>query len=135
MSDGDEQSGGALKRVPIFLPGDLPRGNPVAALDSGYREAKLLGKNLSADEIAVIAAQNEHDRTENFRNHFERIAVCALWVFAAAMLVVGLTWFYHIITPETWHWLSPEGVAKIQNIVTGGILAAVAGGHLKRRLG
>lgn len=135
MNEGEEIHGEALKRVPNLSPGDVPGGNPVAALDCGYREANLLGNNLTAEEISAISANNEHHRTENFRNHFELIAVCGLWAFAIIMFLVGLTWFYHLITPSDWHWLSDGSVTRIQNIMTGSVLAAVAGGHLKRRLG
>jgi len=103
-------------------------------MDTGLKEAKLLSKNLSSDDIAIAAANSEHNRTENFRDHFERIAICGLWLLAGLILVAGLAWFWHLLTPERWHWLSMDAVARLQNLLTGGIFATLAGGYLKKRM-
>jgi hypothetical protein len=36
---------------------------------------------------------------------------------------------HFVVTPESWHWLSPDGIYRLQNILTGGVVAAVAAGH------
>jgi len=135
LTADDQQSGGALKRVPVLLPGDVPPEAVLASQDTGLKEAKLLGKNLSSDEIASVQANNEMRRNETFRDHFENVAVCGLWTVAGVVLIVGSVWFWHVIMPEKWHWLSLDGISRLQNILTGGVLASLAGGHMKRRLG
>ncbi|BCG70144.1 hypothetical protein MesoLj113a_13020 [Mesorhizobium sp. 113-1-2] len=94
-----------------------------------------MAERESAEEIASRQANLEHRRNENFRDHFERAAICGLWLFSICILLAGATWFYHVVTPDAWHWLSPDGTTRLQNILTGGVVAAVAGGHLKRRMG
>ncbi len=102
--------------------------------DTGLKEANLLGKNLTEEEIASAAANSEHNRTEKFRDHFEHIAICGLWLVAALVLAAALAWFWHLITPESWHWLTADAVGKLQNLLTGGIFATLAAGHLKKRM-
>lgn len=102
--------------------------------DSGAEEAKFLNRGLSSDELRREAEKNDHKRNENFLNHFEFIAIGGLWIAAFSFLIVGVTWLYHLLTPECWHWLDADHLAKLQNIVTGGVLTSVAAGHLKKRL-
>lgn len=131
---GDDASD--LKRVPSLLPGDVPSSDSqLPGSDSGIKEAKLLSRNLTSDEIANHAENLEHSRNQKFRDNFEKIALCGLWLFAAVIYGAGLSWFYHVVLPESVHWLNADSVARLQNILTGGIVAAVAGGHLKRRIG
>lgn len=127
---GDEP---ALKRVP-----DLPAPSALDIQDefsdTALKEAKLLGSDFDEKEIKSRQAAAEYKRNENFKNHFERITICGLWLVAAVALVLGTAWFWHVLSPESWHWLSVDQVSKIQNFMTGGIVAAVASGHVKKRL-
>jgi hypothetical protein len=36
--------------------------------------------------------------------------------------------------PLTWYWLGPDAIGKLQNLITGGIVATLAGGHFKKRM-
>ena len=106
-----------------------PSGNGSA------KEAEDFNQGLSVAELERKARQNEHKRSESFKNHFENVAICTLWIVAALALAVGVTWFWHLLMPDRLHWLSSDGVQKLQNIVTGGIVASLAAGHIKKRLG
>ena len=130
------ESGEPLRKIPGLPPSEAAAlSTQVGTPDGGTQEAKLLSLGLSEHEIARRAAASEHRRNENFRDHFERIAIIALWLTAVLLFVVGFTWLYHLLMPERWHWLSADQVLKLQNIVTGGVLAGVAGNHIKKRLG
>lgn len=110
------------------------RASSLPGVDSGLKKTKLLAKNLTTDEIESAQANHEYKRNEHFRDHFERIAVCGLWLVAMLVLAAGATWFWHIMTPEGWHWLQADNVSRLQNILTGGVVATVASGHFKKRL-
>lgn len=66
MSDQPDSSGEELKRVPVLLPGDVTSPVSLPGMDTGIKEAKLLGRNLSSDEIAAKAANSEYNRNETF---------------------------------------------------------------------
>jgi hypothetical protein len=124
-----------LKKIPLGAGPDASSARgPHASEDSGLLEAALLGRGLSPDEIQARAEANEADRNEQFRNHFEKIAICSLWGFYALFVLLVLTWFWHTLSPECVHWLTSEQISKVQALATGGILATIAAGHLKKRL-
>jgi hypothetical protein len=108
---------------------------PTGTADTGTKEAELLTQNLDPKEIAKRTAENEHNRTERFRDHFERVSIIGLWVVAALMAFSVAFWFWHVLFPVSWHWLNAEQVSKLQTLVAGGVIASTATGHLKRRLG
>lgn len=94
----------------------------------------MFGSGVSAARMREQSAQNEHTRSEKFRDHFERIVLCALYGIAFIFLVLGGVWFWHLVAPEHLLWLSPDDVSRLQNFVTGGVIATIAGGHIKKRL-
>lgn len=125
-----------MKQIPGLPPSEeAALSSPIGSNDSGTKEAKLFALGLSEDQFRKKSAENEHVRNERFKDHFETIAILTLWVIAALFLIVGVTWFWHLIMPDNWHWLKADQIAKLQNIVTGGILTSIAAGHVKKRLG
>ena len=118
--------------IPSLPPSESQALEADSQADGGLREAALFG---SGKHLKDWADENEHFRNEVFRDHFEKVAICALWLISGLFAAVAAIWFWHLLLPERWHWLSPEGVSKIQNIVTGGILTSLATGHFKKRLG
>lgn len=107
----------------------------VPAIDSGVREANQLSRGLSAEEIEREQENSEHLRSESFRNHFERIAIASLWIVAGLLAAGLVTWFWHLLAPTRLHWLEPERLDRVQNIVTGAVLIGVISNHIKRRIG
>jgi len=123
-----------LKKIPDLLKVD-PVTRDDERTDTGLKEAKLLGSDFDEDQIRKKAANAEHNRSENFKDHFERIAVSTLWAFALVGVLLGAAWFWHLFTPLSWHWLNSDQVTQLQNFLTGGVVAAVATGHFKKRIG
>lgn len=123
----------ATKKVP---PPDFEE----AALDlrqnrQAAAEAAQFASGKSKEELEREAAELEHGRRQKFKNHFEIIAISGMYVFALTLVAIGLTWLYHLLAPDSWHWLKPDGVSKVQNIFTGGILAGVVADHFRKRVG
>ena len=106
-----------------------------SANDAARKEEAGLEAGLDRDELAEQAAQSEHKRTERFRDHFERLAIFALWLFAIAIAGIAGVWLLHMILPRNYRWLTTEDLSHIQSIVTAGLLVGVVGNHFKKRLG
>lgn len=98
------------------------------------QETKQLSSGLPADEIERRSKEREAERTERFREHFERLAVWTLYVVWMVLCALLLVWVYHLVAPPSFWRLPDEQVGHIQSILTGGLLTNLAGGHLKRRL-
>jgi hypothetical protein len=77
------------------------------------------------------AAKREQHRSEKFKDHFERIAIAFLWVSAALLVLMGGAWFWHLPSPTKWHYLEVDQVAKLQNLVTGGVFLGAVSSHIE----
>lgn len=133
MSDDGEQ----LKNIPGLPPSEQETLRDIAVNDSGRAEAQLLGQDLPEEELRRQAVRSDHRRNENFRDHFEKIAIASLWGIALILTLVVVAWFWHLLAPGEWGWLSVDQLSKLQNIVTGGSLTSIASfaaGHIIKRL-
>ena len=133
-----EQLDAILEKREIPLP-------PVEAELAAASVDSLDGDRARAEEAALVAGftrkqmadrayRAEHDRSERFRNHFERLAIVALWSMAIAILLIAAVWLLHMILPAERRWLTTEDLSHIQSIVTAGLLVGVIGNHFKKRL-
>ncbi len=97
-------------------------------------ESLQFGSGKTEDQLRKESRENEHNRTETFRGHFNSITIIAMWVMAIGVLAFGLTWAFHVLLPIERHWLLPDQVAKIQNIFTGGVLAGLIADQFRKRM-
>ena len=111
----------------VKIPGLPPKEKAAAegADPNSESEADLLGSGLEEQEIRRRAAHDDYNRGKKFKDNFELIAIIAMWVIAAVLLVVGLTWLWHLLTPLCLHWLDEDQVDTLQNILAGGVLISV----------
>lgn len=95
-------------------------------------ERKLLESGLYANKI-----RNEAIRQEKFRDHFEKLSLCTLYLiwFILGMLII--VWIYDLLLPENLNWyrVSENSIDKIQIILTSSAVFGLAGQHLKKRVG
>jgi len=132
----DEALDDQRREIPGLPPSEEAAAqSSLAPVNSDIQEANLVNRGATEAEWRADAEQREHHRNQKFRDNFERIAILSLWATFLVALAIGVTWFYHLLTPEKYHFLNPEQISKLQNIVTGGILASIASGHIKKRLG
>lgn len=92
-------------------------------------ETKQIASGLSEQ-----ALRREAERTEAFRDHFERLALLTLYIAWGVLILIAMVWTYHLIAPPEWPRLPDDQVKQLQGIITGSILAGIIGGHMKRRL-
>lgn len=115
--------------IPILGEDDQPTNGD----DLGSAEALSLSRGLPARDLRREADEADHDRNERFKGHFDTIGICALYAAAFALLISGAVWFWHIVTP--WHFLNPDQLGHLQNLLTGGVLVSVGTSYMKKRLG
>lgn len=113
----------------------LASSGPVQSTDFAQLEIESLTQGLSEDELRRRATNNEHNRSERFRDQFETLTIIALWAAALAIAAIGIVWIAHLLLPERRRWLSAEDLTHIQSIVTAGLLVGIVGSHFRKRLG
>lgn len=106
-----------------------------AATSLAFQELATLSSGRSPEELEADEREREFSRNQKFKDHFERIAIVALWVFAAAILAVGSIWLWHLLMPPKCRWLTTEDVSHLQSIATAGLLVGLVSNHFKKRLG
>lgn len=100
-----------------------------------HLETRSLTSAQSSAALARHAEMNDRNRSEKFKDHFERIALVALYLLAVLTGVLGAIWAWHIIMPSSVRWLGDVDVSRIQHILTGGALLSLLGDQFRRRLG
>jgi hypothetical protein len=127
-----EKVGQPAKKIPQLTVDELELLK--ASDGASGNEASLLGSGFTEDEIRRRAADDEYLRGKKFKDHFERLAIAAMWIAAAAILAVGSIWIWHLLASEEYRWLSKDAVDKVQNIFTGGILISAFADHFRKRV-
>jgi Fe2+ transport system protein B len=132
----EEEKGPETKDIPTFRGRDWPGLRAaIGAKDSALLEAKQLSSGLSSEELKHDAEEREHNRNQNFRDHFEKLVTWGMNGAFIAIMVMGAVWVWHLVTPTWLQWMSEQQLDHIQSMVTGGVIAVVVGEHFKRRLG
>ncbi|MBN9555722.1 MAG: hypothetical protein J0H61_13805 [Alphaproteobacteria bacterium] len=132
----EDKTGPEIKDIP-----GLPATEEAALSEGGglkdiaLLEAQQLSSGRSSEELKKDAEQREHDRNQRFRDHFERLVTLGMNAAFIAIMAMGAVWVWHLITPESWQWMTEQQIEHIQGMVTGGVIAVVVGDHFKRRLG
>ncbi len=132
MAGGEDEE---LKSIPGLTDEEKSAASTVGDVDSSTAEAQQLTSGKSEKELQKEALQRDHERSENFKDHFEIITVAGLYVMAIGVFSFAAIWAWHTLTPECWHWLNPSQLDNIQNIVTGGVLAGIIADQFRRRIG
>ncbi|WP_144426184.1 hypothetical protein [Methylobacterium sp. ARG-1] len=122
------------KQIPRIDAETASRGMVVGRDDAGIKEAQLIGSGAKVSEIKRKSEERESDRAEKFGDNFETISIFALWFGFVTFLGLFGVWAYHLVTPESWHFLSNTALDKLQLVVTGGFVTGVVSSHMKKRL-
>jgi len=122
---------GEFRKVPDVKPEEFLDD---ASDQKAIEESKQFGSGKTEEQLKKETRENEHNRTERFRGHFNSITIMALWAMAIGVLAFALTWSLHVILPENFHWLTTEQVARIQNVFTGGVLAGLIADQFRKRV-
>lgn len=111
--------------------------------DNATKEVHQLSRGLDLRDLKKEAEEADHHRSEHFKDHFERVAIFALWTLYSGFAALGFVWLLNAILPAPplhwwWgmaSWLSDDQMNKVQGVLTGGAIAGLVADHFKRRLG
>ena len=102
--------------------------------DAASAEAKQLGSGKSVRDIRREAEESDHDRTEHFRDQFEKAIIFMMWVVMLGFLGLALVWAINMCLHEDLRWLDEDQMHDLQGVLTGGLLIGLVGDHVKRRM-
>jgi hypothetical protein len=134
MSDQDYEAYRVLREA---LMRRKPRTIPDVKNESEEADQKAFNEAaaIASGDLETEAAKNEHVRTQRFRDHFAGGMITVFWIILVCIIVMGLIWFWHLITPNVWHFLTPPQTEKIGTLLFGGAISAFVAKYAEKRIG
>jgi hypothetical protein len=102
--------------------------------ENGDAEANQLGSGEPEEDLKKAAKKKEHERTQAFKDHVERIAIAGVYVAAFCFAIISLAVLSHMILPKSNSWLTDQQFSDLNSLITGGIVAGVITSYFKKRL-
>ena len=73
-------------------------------------------------------------RAENLKNILHWLVVGGV-VITGLLLIFGIVaWGWHVLLPVHWHWLTPEQISKMQDIMSSALLTLMISDRSKKYL-
>ena len=85
-------------------------------------EAKPEVGAVAQDEAVAIAGK-DYERIEAKKKHLHWVTLIVLWITVCGGFAIAGTWLFHMIAPETWHYLSSERQEMLGRMLLSGITA------------
>lgn len=127
--EGDE------KRVRLLTPDEKAEFEQAeGSADLGQKEAQQLGRGANKRDLAAEAVQNDHDRSEWFRNIFEKTVISLIVFVVAGFGILTVVWGVNIALGPM-KWLTDDQMHDLQGVLTGALIIGLVSDHVKRRVG
>lgn len=97
-------------------------------------ELKYLSSGTASAELKAAADAQDHKRSQRLLDTLSTVlnlSVVGLFFFGALFVCA---WAFNIVLPEDMRWLSADSIDRIQNMLTGSVLASAVAGYLQRQL-
>lgn len=93
----------------------------------GLNFAKKEAKSYEEQRADVYGQQGiQLERT------FFTIASIFIWVLSILLIILILIWFFHLVSPPCWKWLTNENVQSIERILFASTILSLAGKYFSK---
>lgn len=86
------------------------------------------------DELNQKAKEGKHKRHQHFQGSLNCIVILALWAIFIAVLTSGGVYLWHMLTPESWHFLQAPQLEQIRTFVVTAILSSSLTNYANRHI-
>ncbi|HEH9770447.1 TPA: hypothetical protein SIC81_000782 [Pasteurella multocida] len=86
------------------------------------------------EELKRTAKKNNHTRDQTFKNHVNIIALIGLWGITGAVILCGVFYLYHMLSPESLHFLNQPQLEQIRTFVVTAILSSSLTNYANRHI-
>ena len=86
------------------------------------------------EELKRSAKQGEHNRDQTFKNHVNLVTLIGLWGVVIAVILCGIFYLYHMLSPESWQFLSTQQLETIRTFVVTAILSSSLTNYANRHI-
>lgn len=111
--------------------------------ESSFTPTEIVGNDALASKEAIAisngslqadADKQEHNRHQTFRNHINRATLIVFWSVVTCLVVSIFIFTFHMITPESWHFLSEDQIGTLKTLLSGAILSSAMSGYVTNRM-
>jgi hypothetical protein len=102
-----------------------------SADDRANSEAKLLAND---DDLETVSKRNEHGRKEKIKDLLNQGALIILGFAILGVLIAGMVFVWHLLSPDNWHWLSSEELRELRSTLSTIILSSAVTGYAASQL-
>lgn len=89
--------------------------------ESAEQEARSLGLGT----LEVDAKKSAHQRSEKFKHHVSNATIFVFWGVVLIASAVALCWVFHLVTPQSWHFLTESQLSRIESVGLGGAAVTI----------
>ena len=87
--------------------------------------ASAEARSLQEGTLEDRAAKSQHERDENLKDDIAWMLRWALRFAFGIIIAIAAIWCWHLLLPESYAFLTPDQINKIENIGFGGIAVAL----------
>ena len=74
----------------------------------------------------------QKSRRSIFKMHVHWVSILLLYAFTIFYMVAGVTWLWHLIFPESWHYMPQDNYDTLQSVLFGTIIGGLASQFARR---
>lgn len=109
-----------MKEIPLITPSSESDKNAT-------KEAEYIANEVLEEKAKI----NAHNRRENFKDNLYWGVIILFWIIIVFLIIMGVIWAYHLVTPIKYHFLLDEQVNKIQTILFSASLVKISTDFIK----
>lgn len=117
---------------------DDPLDDGLSGSGGSFRPDATGGSDALAqrEAVALDAGQDlkEASRHSRFRDHVNAATIGLFWAVAVSLLVGISTFTWHMVAPESWHYLSNDQLGNLKTVLTTALFSSALTGYVNRRL-
>lgn len=113
---------------------DIPDIEDPKESDEGFENAKREQYRFTKEDLENETRILDHSRSEGIKNAVHSVAVVLIASAGIVLLLMMASWTYHVLTPESWHYLSPRQFEELKNMLFSASMALVVSEYAKKML-
>jgi len=89
------------------------------------RDAEREGADIAADLLDKDARTRDHGRNQNLKDHVHWATRAVLWTGAGSLILMGCVFVFHLVSPETMHFITGDAFSTLKGMVGGALASGI----------
>jgi hypothetical protein len=106
--------------------------SPTSTKDEKARSEAI--SMTSGSDIEKDGKIQEHSRHQAFRNHLNKATIYLFWVVIGSLILGIFTYAWHMITPESMHYLTQPQFDKLQTVLVAAIVSSSLRAYVDQKM-